>query len=233
MRITRNYMSNLLNGNSKSSNASSLLQSALSRSNRGRRSRLSVQNSRTDSLGKISTSNLTGSANSEKLYYNMKYHAGQVYVYAERLNGKNKDSVYEKAKTSGSTEEIIADIKGFVSHYNSMVVNMKKSGSRTGDNYQTQFNHLARLSSLELASTGVSRKSDGTLEIDEKKLSEADIETLEQVWGGSTSFASRIALRADSVASYAERSMTAQASSAYSSLFNNYGSKGNYFNFFR
>ena len=150
MRITRNYMSNLLNGNNKSSNASSLLQSALSRSNRGRRSRLSVQNSRTASLGKISTSNLPGSANSEKLYYNMKYHAGQVYVYAERLNGKNKDSVYEKAKTSGST-----------------------------------------------------------------------------------SFASRIALRADSVASYAERSMTAQASSAYSSLFNNYGSKGNYFNFFR
>lgn len=233
MRITRNYMSNLLNGNNKSSNASSLLQSALSRSNRGRRSRLSVQNSRTDSLGKISTSNLTGSANSEKLYYNMKYHAGQVYVYAERLNGKNKDSVYEKAKTSGSTEEIIADIKGFVSHYNSMVANMKKSGSRTDDNYQTQFNNLARSSSLELASTGVNRKSDGTLEIDEKKLAEADIETLEQVWGGSTSFASRIALRADSVASYAERSMTAQASSAYSSLFNNYGSKGNYFNFFR
>lgn len=233
MRITRNYMSNLLNGNNKSSNASSLLQSALSRSNRGRRSRLSVQNSRTDSLGKISTSNLTGSANSEKLYYNMKYHAGQVYVYAERLNGKNKDSVYEKAKTSGSTEEIIADIKGFVSHYNIMVANMKKSGSRTDDNYQTQFNNLARSSSLELASTGVNRKSDGTLEIDEKKLAEADIETLEQVWGGSTSFASRIALRADSVASYAERSMTAQASSAYSSLFNNYGSKGNCFNFFR
>ena len=233
MRITRNYMSNLLNGNNKSSNASSLLQSALSRSSRGRRSRLSVQNSRTDSLGKISTSNLTGSANSEKLYYNMKYHADQVYDYAERLNGKNKESVYEKAKASGSTEEIIANIKGFVSHYNSMVANMKKSGSRTDDNYQTQFNHLARSSSLELASTGVNRKSDGTLEIDEKKLAEADIETLEQVWGGSTSFASRIALRADSVASYAERSMTAQASSAYSSLFNNYGSKGNYFNFFR
>lgn len=233
MRITRNYMSNLLNGNSKSSNASSLLQSALSRSSRGRRSRLNLQNSRTDSLSKISTNNLTGSANSEKLYYNMKYHADQVYDYAERLNGKNKESVYEKAKASGSTEEIIANIKGFVSHYNSMVANMKKSGSRTGDNYQTQFNHLARSSSLELASTGVSRKSDGTLEIDEKKLSEADIETLEQVWGGSTSFASRIALRADSVASYAERSMTAQASSAYSSLFNNYGSKGNYFNFFR
>lgn len=233
MRITRNYMSNLLNGNNKSSNASSLLQSALSRSSRGRRSRLSLQNSRTDSLSKISTSNLTGSANSEKLYYNMKYHAGQVYDYAERLNGKNKEFVYEKAKTSGSTEEIIADIKGFVSHYNSMVANMKKSGSRADDNYQTQFNNLARSSSLELASTGVSRKSDGTLEIDEKKLAEADIETLEQVWGGSTSFASRTALRADSVASYAERSMSAQASSAYSSLFNNYGSKGNYFNIFR
>ncbi len=232
MRITRNYMSNLLNGNSKSSNTSSLLQRALSRSNRSRRSRLSVPDNKITGSNRNLARNLTGSVNSEKLYYNMKYHAGQVCDYAKVLDGANKDSVYEKAKESGSTAEILSGIRGFVKHYNSMMDNMEESGNRSDVNYQTQLNSLARSNSSDLASTGVTRKSDGTLVIDEKKLAEADIETLEKVWGGKSSFASRAALRADSVESYAERSMTAQASSAYSNLFNNYGSKGNYFNFF-
>lgn len=101
-RPTRNYVSGLLNGNGRSNTTSSLLQSALSKSSRGQRSRLNSQSSRTDGQGRISTRNLTGSANSEKLYYNMKYHAGQVYDYAERLNGNNKESVYEKAKASSA-----------------------------------------------------------------------------------------------------------------------------------
>lgn len=233
MRITRNYMSNLLNGNNKSSNTSSLLQSALSRtSSRSRRSHLSMLDSKTTGNNGNIIGNLSGSANTEKLYYNMKYHAGQVCDYADVLDGTNKNSVYEKAKESGSTAEILAGIRGFVKHYNSMMANMEESGGRSDANYQTQLNSLSRSSSSELASTGVTRKSDGTLVIDEKKLAEADIETLEKVWGGNSSFASRVALRADSIESYAESSMEAQTSSAYSNLFNNYGSKGNFFNFF-
>lgn len=232
MRITRNYMSGLLNGKSKSNSTSSLLQSALSRSSRSRRSPLSLQNDKTGRNSRTSASKLTGSVNSEKLYYNMKYHAGQVCDYADKLNGKKEDSVYEKAKASGSTDEIIVNIKGFVNQYNSMMANMKESGGRSDANYQTQLNSLARSSSLDLAATGVTRKTDGTLVIDEKKLAATDIETLERVWGGSTSFASRVALRADSVEAYAERNMEAKASSAYSNLFNAYGSRGNFFNFF-
>ncbi|MBP3477380.1 MAG: hypothetical protein J6K48_13875 [Lachnospiraceae bacterium] len=241
MRVPRNYMSSLLNGrnmnsllsgNSKSSGTSSLLQRALSRTNGSRRSRLSLQDSKTNGINRSSSGNLTGSVNAEKLYYNMKYHAGQVCDYADKLSDKGEDSVYEKAKSSGDTEEILTNIRGFVKQYNSMMANMKESGSRSDVNYQTQLNNLARLSSSELASTGVTRKTDGTLVIDEKKLAAADIETLEKVWGGSSSFASRAALRADSVEAYAERSMEAQASTAYSNLFNSYGSKGNYFNFF-
>lgn len=239
MRVTRNYMnsllsgnhmSNLLNGSSKSSGTSSLLQRALSRSSR--RSRFNVNNSKTNGISGSAISNLTGSVNSEKLYYNMKYHAGQVCDYADKLKDNGEDSIYEKAKASGNTGEIIANIKGFVKQYNSMMTNMKESGGRSDVNYQTQLDNLARLSSSDLASTGVTRKIDGTLVIDEQKLTEADIETLEKVWGGSSSFASRAALRADSVESYAERSMEAKASSAYSDLFNTYNSKGNYFNFF-
>ena len=71
------------------------------------------------------------------------------------------------------------------------------------------------------------------LAIDEKALAAADAETLEKVWGGQSGFAGRVSGWADSVAASAERNMEAQASSAYSSLFDSYGSRGNYFNYFR
>ncbi len=88
------------------------------------------------------------------------------------------------------------------------------------------------MNSSELASCGVTRKMDGTLEVDDKKLAATDLTTLEKVWGGKSGFAGRAALWADSVETTAERSMDAQASSSYSKLFNDYGSRGNYFNFF-
>lgn len=229
MRITRNHMNNLFRRSSRGNNTT-LLQSALARTGAGsKRSRLSGQSSRTSALGGL---NPTNTVNAQKLYYNMKYHAGQVCDYADKLNVKCEEQLYEKARADGSTEEIIAAVKGFVNHYNSMMANMKESGGRSDVNYQIQFNSLAGRNSSALASTGVTRNADGTLTVDEKKLGQTDVDTLEKVWGGSASFAGRAALQADSVERYAERSMEAKASSAYSSLFNGYGSKGNYFNFF-
>ena len=92
-------------------------------------------------------------------------------------------------------------------------------------------NSISGMNSSELASCGITRKSDGSLLVDDKKLGSVDVETLEKVWNES-GFVSRTAVWADAVESAAERSMEAKASSSYSNLFNNYGSKGNYFNFF-
>ena len=152
--------------------------------------------------------------------------------YADRLTDKSDTSLFAKAKESGKTDEIVSSVKGFVGQYNKMIENLKESGSRTEEVYLHQFNSMSSLSSSELASCGVKRNSDGTLSVDDKKLAETDLETLEKVWHGSGSFAGRASRWADSVESTAERSMKAEASTAYSNLFNGYGSRGNYFNFF-
>lgn len=235
MRVTRNYMSGLLGRNNSMSGSNSLLQSALSRSSKSKRvSRNALLNKANNSRGSILGSNAVKStANTQKLYYNMKYHAGQVAEYADKLTNKDKTSLFAKAKENGDTSEIVSNIKGFVSQYNSMMQNLQESGSRTDNTYMTQLNSIARMNSSELASCGVSRNSDGTLSVDDKKLAAADIDTLQKVWNGNSSFPARAALWADSVESSAERNMSAQASNTYSNLFNNYGSKGNYFNFFR
>ena len=149
-----------------------------------------------------------------------------------KLADQGKDSLFAKAKESGSNAEIVANIKGFVGQYNSMLENLRDSGTRTDSNYLNQLNSISGLNSSELSACGVTRKSDGTLVVDEKKLEAADLETLEKAWGGKSGFAGRTALWADSVETTAERSMEAQASTSYSKLFNNYGNSGNYFNFF-
>lgn len=245
MRVTRNYMSGLLNGNSSMSGTSSLLQRALSRSSKSKRvsrSSLLTNSSKTNNF----YSNLVKStANTQNLYYNMKYHAGQVIDYADKLTDKSDTSLFAKAEESGENAEVVSAIKGFVGQYNSMLKNLKESGKRADDSYVMQFNSISSLNSSELASCGVTRNYDGTLAIDDKKLAATDLETLKKVWNGNSSFAGRAALWADSVESSAERNMKAEASSSYNNLFNNYGSNnysnlfnnygnsGNYFNYFR
>lgn len=234
MRVTRNYMNSMLNGNNGLNGTTSLLQRALSRSKKTRSSnRASLLMNTVNNKNNIYTGAIRGSADTQKLYYNMKYHAGQVTDYADQLTDKSDKSIFAKAKESGETAQIVAAVKGFVGQYNSMMDNLQDSGSRTDNTFVAQFNSIANMSSSELAACGITRKSDGTLAVDDEKLEKADIDTLEKAWNGSSSFAGRVAIWTNSVESSAERNMQAQASSSYSDLFSNYGSRGNYFNFFR
>ncbi len=234
MRIPRNYYSSaLLSGRNKAGGTYSLLQSALSRSSRGKRLSRSAQVlSGLKKTNNAYANTIRGTVDSQKLYYNMKYHANQVSEYGNKLSDEGAASLFAKAKETGSNTEIVANIKGFVSQYNSMLENLRESGTRTDNNYLTQLNSISSLKSSELAACGVSRQSDGTLVVDDKKLGAAGLESLEKLWGGRGGLGSRVSLWADSIENTAERSMEAKASTSYSNLFNNYGSSGNYFNFF-
>lgn len=239
MRITRNYRNGLMSARKANENTS-LFRKALSRNNSSRNSgrAAAILNSinKTSGPGKpyFSTDTKT-----EKFYYDMKYHAGQVEEYAEALTDGEKNSIYDKAKESGSTEEIQAKITGFVNQYNKMIDDLSESGSKSDSLLKMQMDSTVRIYAAQLASTGVTKRSDGTLVLDEKKLAAADLETLQKVWGGKDSFANQAARKADAVKASAQQNMKAQASSNYTNpfdranLYANYGSKGNYFNFFR
>lgn len=239
MRITRNYRNGLMNAKKANENTS-LFRKALSRNSKSRNSGRaaailnSVNQTKTPYKGVLSTNSKT-----ETFYYDMQYHARQVEEYAGSLADSEKDSIYDKAKESGNTEEIQSRIRGFVNQYNEMLNDLEQSGTRADSSMLTQLGSTARSYSTQLASTGVTRRSDGTLVIDEKKLAAADADTLREVWGGKDSFANKAAARAGSVEATAKQNMKAQASSNYtnpfdrSNLYANYGSKGNYFNFFR
>lgn len=178
----------------------------------------------------------------QKFYYDMQYHAKQVGEYADALQSGNKDSkeesIYDKARKSGSTEKIVSNIKGFVNQYNNILEDLEESGSRSDSVFLTQLNSLSRAAEQEMAAVGVTRRADGTLVIDEKKLEAADVETLEKVWGGN-GFSLKAGARAGTVEASAERNIEAERSGTYSpfdraNLYgNNTGSSGNYFNYRR
>lgn len=240
MRVTRNYRNNLMN-TQKKENAGTKLYTALKRNslkNRANRLENLLGNRTTSKAGDIYNREFITSPQttqkSQKFYYDMKYHAGQVGEYGQALKKTDKDSVYDKAKESGSTEKIVENIKGFVTQYNHMLEDLQESGSRTDTNFFNQFNSISRADERELVKTGVIRMADGTLMIDEKKLLAADVDTLEKVWGGG-GFPARAAARAGSVEAAAEKNIEAERSTTYnpfakSNLYN-YGSNlGSRFN---
>ena len=241
MRATRNYRSGMLNLRRKTNKQNSLLQSALSRNNSSSASRIAalLGNKHISGTGSAADRNFAASASQpQKFYYDMQYHAKQVGEYGESLKSSQKDSLYDKARESGSTEQIVSNVKNFVKQYNNMINDLKESGTRTDTAYLTQLNSMTRIAERELASTGVSRKADGTLVIDEEKLSAADVDTLEKVWGSGNGFPSKAAARAGSVAVTAEQNIEAEKSNIYSpfdrtNLYGSGSSLGSYFNYRR
>lgn len=240
MRVTRNYRSNLMNTRKKE-NAGTKLYTALKRNSlKNRSSRLeNILGGRTtskasDIYNREFITSPQETQKSQKFYTDMKYHAGQVEAYGEALKKTEKDSVYDKARESGSTEKIVDDIKGFVAQYNRMLEDLEESGTRTDTSFLSQLNSMSRIGERELSKTGVTRQANGKLVIDEKKLLAADVDTLEKVWGGN-GFSTKAAARAGSVKASAEKNIEAEKSTTYnpfaqSNLYN-YGSNvGSRFN---
>ncbi len=249
MRVTRNYRNGMLNFRKGNNSEVDSLVNTLRRNSARRRSntlanilggssKSSALNSRFDTSKLYDRNFISSTEKPQKFYYDMQYHAKSVGEYAEALQSSSEDSkeesLYEKAKKSGSTDEIVSTIKSFVSQYNKMMEDLEESGSTSDSMLRIQFDSLARASEKELAATGVTKRSDGTLTIDEKKLEAASVDTLEKAWGSG--FSTKAGAKAGTVEATAERNIEAEKSSTYSPFnrANLYGnstrSSGNYFN---
>ena len=187
MRVTRNYRNGMVNFRKNNKNSqTSLLQSALSRnsaSSRANRLASLLGNNRSTSTNILGNRNFVSSSQkSQKFYYDMQYHAKQVGEYADALKSTKKDSIYDKARESGNTDQIVSDVKSFVNQYNNMLDDLEESGTRSDQLVLTQLNGMFRSSERDLALTGVTRNADGRLVVDEKKLEAADVDTRKRIF---------------------------------------------------
>ncbi len=148
MRVTRNYRDGMVNFRKNNKQTSDSLLQNLRRNSMSRRANslanLLGGNRKSDASSSLFDRNpVASAAKPQKFYYDMQYHAKQVGEYADALQSSKKDSLYDVARESGSTEEIVANIQGFVRQYNNMLDDLKESGSRADTAFLTQFNSLS------------------------------------------------------------------------------------------
>ncbi|MCM1388167.1 MAG: hypothetical protein NC231_12635 [Bacillus sp. (in: Bacteria)] len=216
MRVSRNFMSAMLGIGNKSTTKKSRMMDRLSTNSASR-------------LFGTQSSNKTNSTQTN--YQNMKNNAGELQSIVSKLTDEKEDSLFAKAQESGDTSAIKNQVKEFVSKYNGMVKSLRNSGSRVDNSYLNQLNSYATMYRSSLQATGVTKNADGTLSVDDKTLSQASVEQLKKAWGTDSSFAKRAGAAAVNVQENAVSGMNTLIGNAYSNLLQNYGSRGNYFNF--
>ena len=166
-------------------------------------------------------------------YQNIKDKAGEVQAAANKLTAEGEDSLFAKARETGDTSAIAAQVKEFVEQYNSMVRSLKGAGDKLDKAYADSLNTYAVMHKNVLKATGVTQQTDGTLKLDENTLRNASLEALEKAWGGSNSFAAKAAKTAEYASANAVSNINSMVNNSYSNLLRGYGSSGNYFNIWR
>ena len=217
MRISRNYMSALMAANKNSTSKSRTSNSKF----------MSTLNNRYNAK----TNSTTGST-TYATYQNMKTNAANLQVTSSKLSDTGEDSIYAKAEESGDTSQITKLVKDFVNQYNSTVRNLKSAGGRVDNSYLNQLNSYAMMHRSALQASGVTKNSDGTLSVNDKKLQSASVEQLKQTFGNSSSFGAKAGQIAENVQYNAVTGMNSMINNSYSSLLRNFGMSGGFFNFF-
>lgn len=152
---------------------------------------------------------------------------------ASKLVGSDKDSVYDKAKESGDTKDILSDVNKMVEAYNATMKQLKTTGGTMNEFYLKQLNDIPAGSKEALKSIGITQAKDGSLNVDEKVFRNADADTLQKVLGGENGFASRISFLGEHINKNASENVVS-ASNRYNSNGSTYleAFEDNKYNFF-
>ena len=125
------------------------------------------------------------------------FEAGKIFRgtwngYASSLVATDKNSIYDRAKESGSTKDIVSSAKKMVESYNATLKQLRETGDTLNEFYRQQLKDIPAGDKEALKSIGITQAKDGSLSIDEKVLQSADADTLKKVLDGDTGLASKI-----------------------------------------
>ena len=142
---------------------------------------------------------------------------------ASKLAGSDKDSIYDKAKESGDTTDILSDVNKMVEAYNATMKQILEcpghsQGFFSHEFYQQQLKNIPAGSKESLESIGISQAKDGSLIVDEKVFRNADADTLQKVLGGENGIAPKIGFLGEHINKNASENVVSAS--------NRYGSNG-------
>ncbi|MEA4986859.1 MAG: hypothetical protein VB095_02270 [Anaerovorax sp.] len=118
--------------------------------------------------------------------------AKEVSKYAEKLTETEENSIFKQGKKSNNTKEIIKNVSDFVKNYNNMVSCMSKFNPSDNSRELQFISNCAEKETKALSKVGITVLKGGKLTVDPRVLSKADIEDLEKVFNGNSSFCGKI-----------------------------------------
>lgn len=170
-----------------------------------------ISNKNGQNTGNVSRMQKYGYEKMEKL-------AGGLCQSAEALLAK-ENSLFDKAKESGDTKDVVKGIENMVNAYNDTLQALRKETGAINRLYLESLKSAVKENATALKNAGVTVGSDGQLVIDKEKLSAADLETLEKAFGPSGDFTSKV--------SYVAGKVEDNAAANLNSISNQYTSGGN------
>lgn len=111
---------------------------------------------------------------------------------AQKLLVTGESSVFVQGKKTGSTKEIVKDVNNFIKNYNNMVSCMSNFNISENSSTLQFFSNCAEKESDALSAVGITVLKGGKLTVNPNILAKANIENLEKIFNGKSSFAEKI-----------------------------------------
>lgn len=154
----------------------------------------------------------TGSNNVEK-YEQQKSAADSLVNELDKLTSTAEDSLFAGAAESGSTEKLCDETEKLVEAYNNLLTASKSGAGAIEKLYAATLKEAASDNEEELKQLGITINNDGSLSVNEEKLSKISYDTFKSIIGGDSDFMVQLAVITTKIGSNAQANIESCSSS--------------------
>ena len=142
-------------------------------------------------------------------------------TYADNVKtaATNLESAFKADEKTGEVDmdKAYSAAESFVNSYNDLYSSTRSSGNASVSGKSQFIANMTDAYSNKLAKVGITKGSDGKLQIDKDKFNEASDEEREEIFGKKNSYASFMSEQANAVSAYAKSAAYLEANKTYTS----------------
>lgn len=165
-------------------------------------------------------------------YEKLEKSADELQQASESLLQAGENNMFERARSSGSKQEICDSVKKLFDSYNSTLKSLSSVSNTMNDFYRQMLTEAAGNQRESLEKLGITFGKDGSASVDMEKLQAADVDTLEKAFGKDSDFSGKTAFLASRISDNAQANIDS-LTSGYRATGNAYSMSANKYDFRR
>lgn len=159
-------------------------------------------------------------------YEKLNKEADKLTQSAQKLMQDEEKSLFESAKAGGDNQEIYDTIKSLFDDYNSTIKALRTTPNTMNDFYRRMLMDAPEETGERLEKLGITFDKDGSANVDMQKLKEANLETLEKLFGKDSDLINKMEFLSSKISDNAKANVES-LSSGYNSRGNAYSTSEN------